>query len=106
VPPSSSPTGGAPLEIRDAALAYLDGDYARVVRILGADPPSEAKARAAAHLLLAAARHALYLEGGEQDEALLESARRDVEACKDGNPQLVPPEEVFSPRFLKFFRAP
>jgi len=95
-----------PGPLQAAAAAYLAGDYARVVRTLGDEAlPADRRFAAAAYLLRAAARHALYLEGGERDLALLESARQDVRASKERQRDLTVPGSVFSPRFVAFFAS-
>ena len=97
--------GGGSESLRTAGAAYLDGDYARVVRTLGDDAvPADRRAAAQAYLLRAAARHALFLEGGERDPALLESARQDARACIQRHGDITVPGAVFSPRFVEFFQ--
>jgi hypothetical protein len=49
-----------------------------------------------------AARHALYVTGGETDGTLLEQAADDVRTCHRLDPKLAPPAD-FSPRFRDFF---
>ena len=56
-----------------------------------------------ARLLLAASRHALYLEGGELDAELREAAAEDVRACHQDDELLAPSDRFFSPRFRAFF---
>ncbi len=61
------------------------------------------RARAHARLLLAASRHALYLEGGELDDELRTAAVDDARACREEDETLAPSARFFSPRFVAFF---
>ena len=100
-PPSRSPT--PPTKLRRAVDAFFAGDYEETVRLLGTIPSSPAKTRAHALLLRSAARYTLFLLGGETDYALRGMATADVTACRKADRDLVPDEEVFSPRFRDFF---
>ncbi|MEM1205651.1 MAG: hypothetical protein AAGN66_20650 [Acidobacteriota bacterium] len=88
--------------LRDAATAYLDGDYESVVSRLET-LPRQPKARAHGLLLRAAARYRLFLLGGGRDYGLRSQAIDDVQACRKAAPDLEPAEGVFSPRFRDFF---
>lgn len=101
-------TAGVPPRLIDAARTLLvERQYGRVVTMLQGAEDEFGSTRALAHALLfrAAARHALYLLGGERQGDLLEAARRDVRACRRADPRLQPLEGYFSPRFLSFFEA-
>jgi hypothetical protein len=54
-------------------------------------------------LFRAAARHGLYVTGGQTDDALRRQALIDAMACRRQSPALVPDAEAFSPRFREFF---
>jgi len=86
-----------------AAEAWLRGDGDAVVLLLENFRFRDSRSRAHAHLLLAAARFNLFLEGGERDETLLESARFDARAARQMKDRLVLPARTFSPRFVRFF---
>lgn len=92
-----------PASLRDAAEAFLRGDYADVVEKLADAELGGGRTRAHAALLLAASRFALYLEGGEAEPALLETAAQDVRRCRESDAGLRPSARLFSPRFLSFF---
>ena len=85
-----------------AAEALLIGDDDAVVLVLESFQFRDSRSRSHAHLLLAAARFNLFLEGGERDELLLESARFDARAARQMNDGLVLSERTFSPRFVRF----
>lgn len=95
--------GTPPEALRAAAVAWLDGDYGRVLDGLAAEKLPAAAAQAHAHLLMAAAELALYLASGERDAPRLERARQHVLTVRSAEPGLEPPERYFSPRFLDFF---
>lgn len=105
-PPSPPPDTGPPETLRRAAAAHLAGDYEKVEELLddiaGLRP---AKARAHALLLRASARYARHLLDGEGDAALRGLAVEDVRALRALDPELAPPEEIFSPRFRDFFAS-
>ena len=101
--PSPEPLG-EPLVA--AIQAYFDGDYqAALDRLAGAGPPASPRACFLAALFRAAARHALYLLGGEQDEALLAAAVADLGEARREQPDFAPQSDHFSPRFIAFFRG-
>ncbi len=110
-PPSAPPRAptprrsSPPRKLIQAADAYFAGDYEGAVAILSATRFRGKKARAHLHLLLAASRYALFLLGGEEDYALRGEAIADVQACRAADPDLVPDEDLFSPRFRQFFAA-
>jgi len=86
------------------AQAYFDARYKEASDLLA--QASAASGPAAAHtaLLRGAARYALYLVGGQQEEALRQAAADDVRACRRIDPRLAPDPHVFSPRFIAFFK--
>jgi hypothetical protein len=116
-PPGSPASGLAPAaaagaSARDAAAeaylapiqAYFDGDYRRALDLLDGLPAASRQARFLTALFGAAARHALYLLGGEEDEALLAAAVEDLRAARRASPSFAPHPDHFSPRFIAFFR--
>ncbi|MDX1382844.1 MAG: hypothetical protein R3190_04315 [Thermoanaerobaculia bacterium] len=96
-------TAGPPSALRQAAAAFLDGDYVEALAALDGAQLTGARARSHAHLLLAASRYLLYLEGGEADPGLLDGAVADVVACREASPSFRPDPRIFSPRFVTFF---
>jgi hypothetical protein len=92
-----------PDALQNAASAYLEGRHQDVIDSLGDARLAEPRARAHARLLLAASRHALYLEGGELDDELLAAAVEDARACREEGGALAPSARFFSPRFVAFF---
>ena len=104
--PSASAAPTAPsAELVAGAQAYFSGDYQRASDLLARLPATPGRTGAQALLLRGAARYALFLVGGEQDEALRAAAQGDVQACRRLDPGLVPHREFFSPRFRDFFSA-
>jgi len=104
VTPSPSAATGPPPELVAAAQAFFGAQYQQAANLLG--PLEGLPGRAGAHAMVirAAARHALYLVGGERDSALLSSAAADVRTSRQRDPSLRPDPRAFSPRFLEFFQ--
>jgi hypothetical protein len=96
---------GPPAELRAATRAFLRADFQEIVRTLGASSFQDRKATLASHLLLAAARYSLYLQGGEKDAVLRTQAVEDVRACRRLDAKIQPDGKLFSPRFTEFFRT-
>lgn len=103
VPPL--PREELPLALVAGVQAYFDGEYLAAVDRLSryADDPSS-RVRAIARLLRSAARHALYLLGGEGDVSLLDLAVADLRLARAELPAFAPHPDLFSPRFVAFFR--
>lgn len=93
-----------PRELVTAAGAFLAGDYPGVIATLEGRSFSQDRAAAHAHLLRAAARYYLYLEDGSRDEGLREAALQGILDARRADPDLIPPQRAFSPRFLAFYR--
>ena len=91
-----------PALLFDATASYFTGDYARSLSVLDTAAFDDARATEQALIVRAAARHALYLIGGEKDQALLDRAVEDVKQCRHLDPKLTPPA-AFSPAFRQFF---
>lgn len=103
-PVSATPSpAGPPEALRTAARAYFDGDYWGVLGALSGQQLEDEDVAAQALLFRAAARYALYLLGGEEEEALAEEAREEVAFCRRLAPDLAPDPRAFSPRFIAFF---
>ncbi|MCH9649220.1 MAG: hypothetical protein K0U98_13350 [Deltaproteobacteria bacterium] len=94
-----------PRELRSAADALFQGNYSQVLELLEEVTLPGPKARSHSFLFQAAARFALYIGGGESDEALIDAARLDVLECLDSDPSRIPDAKAFSPRFVDFFLA-
>jgi len=97
-----------PQPLLDAAQAFFSGELRQAVEILndsGLAESPDARTRAHAALLRAAARFSLWQVGGGADLDLLEAARQDVRTARDADPDLTPIQRAFSPRFLAFFEA-
>lgn len=97
-----TPTG-PPEALRAAARAYFNGDYRGVLGALSGQELEDEAVAAQALLFRAAARYALYLLGGEEEETLAEEAREEVAFCRRLAPDLAPDPAAFSPRFVAFF---
>ena len=94
--------GAPPPVLFDATASFFAGDYARAVKILDGVTFDDARATVQALMVRAAARHALYLSGGEKDRTLLDRATEDVKLCHQLDPKATPPD-AFSPKFREFF---
>ena len=95
-------TPEVPDSLRAAAGAYFAGEYRSALELLNGDDYDDRRATTQAYLFRSAARYALYLLDGEENDELLWSARDDATACRRLEPRLVP-DEVFSPRFVSFY---
>ena len=91
-----------PAPLLDAFRNYLGGRYAEVARI-NPDSYTDARARAQAYLIRAAARQ---IQAELDDSpAGLDAARADIRAVRAANPNLVPDPALFSPRFRSLYSA-
>ncbi|MCG8461574.1 MAG: hypothetical protein MI919_35280, partial [Holophagales bacterium] len=102
---SPVPSQEPPPELRRAVEAFLDSEYARASRLLGSASFTAPKAKAAAHLLRAAAVYALYLEGGGEDGALLRLARLEAERWRAEPAGIRASAGAFSPPVLAFLEG-
>lgn len=103
--PTPSPTRApAPDELRAGARAFFAAQYPQTVALLAGADALPGRAGAQGLMLRAAARHALYLIGGEKDPSLLASAQADARASKRLDPQAGPDPQAFSPRFVELFK--
>ena len=89
--------------LSSAAEAFIVGRYDEAVETLDAARLPDRRSRAHASLLLAAARYALFLDGGQVDSRLLEAAAEEVRACRGADRSVTPSSRIFSPRFVEFF---
>ncbi|HEY7412784.1 MAG TPA: hypothetical protein VII13_18735 [Vicinamibacteria bacterium] len=102
---NAAPGAGAPpAPLFLAAGAYFEGRYQLAQEMLAGPAALGGRAGAQALLLRAAARHALYLIGGEADDTLKQAALSDVASCRKRDPAFAPDPRFFSPRFRDFFR--
>ena len=95
---------GPPPELVAGAQAYFDARYKEASDLLANANTSSGPAGAHTALIRAAARYALFVVGGQHEEALRQAAADDVRACRRINPRLAPDPRVFSPRFIAFFK--
>lgn len=91
-----------PAALLEAFRNYLGGRYAEVARI-NPDSFSDARSRAQAYLIRAAARQ-IQAEI-DNSAAGLDAARADIRAVRAANPGLVPDPALFSPRFRSLYNA-
>ncbi len=92
--------------LQPLADSYFTGDFARAA--LWADEQAlQAVPQALAHafLLRAAARHELYVLGGERDLTQFDRIRDDVRAARQAWPAIAPSEQAYSPRFRALFAS-
>ncbi|HTU99747.1 MAG TPA: hypothetical protein VMF13_04360 [Luteitalea sp.] len=98
---------GVPAWLQQGADRYFKGDYGQALEILAipatTDPKLSEAAKAHAHMLRAAAQHALWVRSGEKDTARRDQAVTEIRACKSITPNFVPDRRWFSSRFLEFF---
>ncbi len=104
-PPPPARRRGPSKKLAEIADAYFAGEYEQTVALASEASFSRSRERAQALLLSAAARYVLFLRGGESDYALRGQATEDVTACRKLDPDLMPDEAAFSPRFRDFFAA-
>lgn len=91
-----------PVNLTAAADAFFEGRYEQSRELLEAVDSSAQRVAVQAHLLRAAALHALYQKGGGLDIQLLAASEAAVAACRELGMGRVP-AGVFSPRFVAFF---
>jgi hypothetical protein len=92
--------------LQPLAESFLTGDFARAAQwadeqALQAVP----QALAQALLLRAAARHELYVLGGERDLDQFDRIRDDVRAARQAWGAITPSERAYSPRFRALFAS-
>jgi hypothetical protein len=104
-PPRPAETPSAqrvPASLLEAFRSYLAGRYTEVSRI-NPDGYADARARAQAYLIRAAARQLqAEIEGSS---AGLDAARADIRAVRQLSPALQPDPALFSPRFRALYGA-
>jgi hypothetical protein len=103
-PPAAPVRAQPPAELVSAARAYFEGRYEDVVRALAEVSEGSGPAALQAHLLRAAARHALYVQGGAKDEGLRHAVMADVQTVRRIDPTFQPDATAFSPRFRELFK--
>lgn len=104
----SQPGSPAPREIpaslRQAVSDFAAAAYEEVVRGLEPDAYRSTAQQAAAHLLRAAANHAIYCLDGRRDDDRIERVRADVGRSRELDPSLLPDPRFFSPEFIALYR--
>jgi hypothetical protein len=103
VPPPAA--AGPPAELVQAARAYFGGQYRAAAEALAHVSYASGPAAVQALLFRAAARHSLYVIGGQKDDGLRQSALSDVQALRKLDPRFTPDPQAFSPRFRTFFKS-
>lgn len=104
-PISTSRKPPLPAGVLAAAQAYFDGDYRRAAEQLERPAPAASdRARFYSALFRSAARHALFLLGGETESDLLAAAVEDLREARRLNPSFAPHPDAFSPRYVELFR--
>ncbi len=99
--------------LSQAVEAFLTGSYADALALLDApDLAGDARAQPHVCMIRAASHHALWVLGGELDEALRELAAEAVLACageesaeSNASASLPPSTRIYSPRFVDFHGA-
>jgi hypothetical protein len=86
------------------ARAFFGAQYPQTVALLAGADSLPGRAGAQGLMLRSAARHALYLIGGEKDADLLKGAQADARASRRLDPGASPDPQVFSPRFVELFK--
>lgn len=86
----------------EAAEALIADDYPATLAATEAADFADPRERAWAHLLRAAAHHALYVRGGERDARRREQAIEEIRASRATGAAVVP-AEGFSPSFRDLF---
>lgn len=97
---------GLPPNLRAAADAYFAGSYATAVDLVSRQLPSTQSGSPAefiARLLRGGGRYALYLLGGERDEAALLAAMEDLRLTHRLRPGFRPSRAAFSPRLVALY---
>jgi hypothetical protein len=103
--PTATPIKGPPPpQLLAGARAFFGAQYAQTVALLAGADGLPGRAGAQSLMLRAAARHALYLIGGEKDSGLLSSAKADARASRRLDPLGAPDPQAFSPRFVELFK--
>lgn len=101
---TSSALPEVPASLRHAVSDYAAAAYEDVVRGLEPDEYRPTAQQAAAHLLRAAANHAIYCLDGRRDNERIERVRADVGRSRELDPSLLPDPRFFSPEFIALFR--
>jgi hypothetical protein len=104
-PERTSPaTAQIPASLRQAVSDYASAAYEDVVVGLEPDDYPSTAQQAAAHLLRAAANHAIYCLDGRRDDDRIERVRADVGRSRALDPSLLPDPRFFSPEFIALYR--
>jgi DNA repair exonuclease SbcCD ATPase subunit len=95
---------GVPEWLQRGADQYFKGEYREALDSLDDGQAPNQTAQAHAHMLRAAAHHALWVRSGERDRAQVDQAVAEIGRCKAIVPDFAPDTGWFSPRFLELFR--
>jgi hypothetical protein len=95
---------GVPDWLQRGAEQYFKGAYREALDSLDDGQAPNQTAQAHAHMLRAAAHHALWVRSGERDRSHADQAVVEIGRCKAIVPDFAPDTTWFSPRFLEFFR--
>lgn len=95
----------APVELRTLVGWYLAADYEKAANWNGVDALPDARARAQALLVRAAARLHLYVRGGEQEGSLNAAVDTDLRNAKRLDKTLKPNAQAFSPKLVQRFAS-
>ncbi|HEV7767166.1 MAG TPA: hypothetical protein VGQ76_19350 [Thermoanaerobaculia bacterium] len=87
-------------QLEAAVIAYANGRYDAVARLLTGAKFTNLNAVAESALLRAAARDALYRIGGEKDNGLRRQIEIDLHLYRQLRPNGVPDSRLFTPRFI------
>jgi hypothetical protein len=102
---AEEPDADLPASLLQALDAYLAGEYERASALLENRDLRPARARAAAHLVRAAAEFALWRMNGATDELQRETVTTEIRACKRLDRDLSPDPRAFSPVFIEVFQG-
>ena len=95
-----------PETLTRAVRAFFSGDYDAVLELTQEVVyGNDSRSRSHRCLLRAAARHAIWLLGGERDDSLRKLAVDEIVVCTNVDSQLTPSPRFFSPRFVDFHAA-
>lgn len=92
-----------PERLRTAAAAFFDAEYETTLTTLKGASFSDPRAVATAHLLRAVANYSLYLQGGEKNHDLRDTALAEARLCLRVRPQTRLDPSLFSPRLAALF---
>ncbi len=86
-----------------AVVAFYDARFEETLESLRSANFAGRSDQLYAALFRAAANYRLYERGGQSDRALLQAAQTAVQSCRIIDPDFVPRDEYFSPKFRAFY---